>query len=175
VWKELHKIDAAALKEEANSCFKSVYIPVSQTVIINGKSVQISGGIKSLQPPCKGEAMSYGEHPYTCDNCFSQLRELKNTLQHRILGCLDGKTNRLGLKGLNRRYARKGEMMNALEVETQKRKMAEANVKQLVRRTLTPTDWEESLHQACLSGEDQMLAINLVRLLKSGISARNPM
>lgn len=171
----MHKIDAAALKEEAKSCFKSVYIPVFQTVIINGKSVQISGGIKSLDPPCKGEALSYGEHPYTCDNCFRQLRELKNTLQHRISGCLDGKANRLGLKGFNRRYARKGEMMDALEVETQKRKSAEGNVKQLVRRTLTPTDWEESLHQACLSGEDQMLAINLVRLLKSGISARNPM
>jgi len=47
--------------------------------------------------------------------------------------------------------------------------------KQQVRRTLTPTNWKESLHKACLSGEDQRLAINLVCLLKSGISAWNPM
>ena len=137
--------------------------------------MQIRGEIKSLEPPYKGEALPYGENPYTCDNCYRQLRELKNTLQHRSRGRLDGKTNRLGLKGFNRRYARKGEMMDALEVETQKRKLAEANVKQLVRRTLTQRDWEESLHEACRSEEDQILAINLVRLLKSGISARNPM
>ena len=32
-------------------------------------------------------------------------------------------------------------------------------------RTLTPRDWEESLHQACENGDDQVLAINLVRLI----------
>ena len=65
--------------------------------------------------------------------------------------------------------------MNALEKESQRRKLAETEVKGLVRKTLSPRDWEECLHQACLNGEDQMLVINLVRLMKSGISARNPM
>ena len=170
----MHKAEAADLKEEANSKNKSIYLPVFQNVLINGKRVQISGGIKSLQPPCKGEALSYGEHPYTCENCYRQLRDLKNTLQHRKSGSLDGKTDRLGLNGFNRRYARSGEMIDALEVEKQRRKLAEAEVKQLVKRTLTPRDWEESLHQACENGDDQVLAINLVRLMKTGISERNP-
>ena len=171
----MHKVEADALQDEANSSHKSVFIPVFKQVIINGKPFQINGAIKSLDPPCEGEASSHGEHPYTCTNCFRQMRDLKNTLQHRRSGSLDDKANRLGLKGFNKRYARRGEMMNALDEESQRRKLAETEVKELVRKTLSPRDWEECLHQACLNGEDQMLVINLVRLMKSGISARNPM
>ena len=115
----MHKVEADILKAEANSSYKSVFIPVFKQVIINGKPVQINGAIKSLEPPCKGEASSHGEHPYTCTNCFRQLRDLKNTLQHRRSGSLDDKANRLALKGFNKRYARRGEMMNALEKESQ--------------------------------------------------------
>lgn len=118
------------LLKKKQTYVSSRYIPVFQTFFIYGKLVQISGGIKSLDPPFKGEALPYGEHPYTCDNCFCQLKELKNTLQHQISGHLDGKTNRLGLKGFNQRQARKGEMMDALEVETQKRKLEEAASKE---------------------------------------------
>lgn len=171
----MHKVEADVLKDEANSSYKSVFIPVFKQVIINGKPVQINGAIKSLDPPCKGKASSHGEHPYTCTNCFRQLRDLKNTLQHQRPGSLDAKAKRLGLKGFNKKYARRGEMMNALEKESQRRKLAETEVKELVRKTLSPRDWEECLHQACLNGEDQMLVINLVPLMKSGISARNLM
>lgn len=65
-------------------------------------------------------------------------------------------------------------MIDTLEVEKQFRKMTEAEVKVLVRRTLTPRDWEESPHQACQNGDDQVLSINLVCLMKTGISERNP-
>ena len=91
------------LLKKKQTYVSSRYIPVFQTFFIYGKLVQISGGIKSLHPLFKGEALPYGEHPYTCDNCFCQLKELKNTLQHQISGHLDGKTNRLGLKGFNQR------------------------------------------------------------------------
>jgi hypothetical protein len=173
-WKKMHTIDASALKNEAASIYKSVFVPVFKDVLIHGKPVKISGGIKSLDPPCKGEALSYGDHPYTCDNCFYQLRDLKDTLRHRHVGSLEGKRNRLGLKGFNKRYAKKGEMVDALEVETQRRKLAEGTVKQMVRRTLSQSEWEDSLHEACLNGEDQKLAIDLVRLMKMGISKSKP-
>ena len=78
------------------------------------------------------------------------------------------KSNRLGLKGFNKRYARKGEMSHALEAEKQRRKLAEAEVKELGRKTLTPRDWKDCLHQVCLNGDDQMLVINLVRVMKYG-------
>ena len=48
-------------------------------------------------------------------------------------------------------------------------------MKPLVRATLTPKEWEDSLHAACLNGEDQRLVISLVRLLRMGISERSPM
>ena len=66
-------------------------------------------------------------------------------------------------------------MSNALEVEKQRRKLTKAEVKELVRKTLTPRDWGDCLHQACLSGDDQMLVINLVCLMKTRNSQRNPM
>ena len=168
-------MEASILKEEAKSKGRSLYIAISKEIVIHGKIVQIRGGIKSLEPPSQEEALSSGKHPYTCDNCFSQLRELKDIIQHRKSGSLYTKTNRLGLSGFNKRYARRGEAVDALEIETQKRKLSEAKIKQLVRATLSPKEWEESLHAACLNGEDQRLVTNLVRLLRMGVSERSPM
>ena len=169
----MHVVDATGIKEEASSKARSMYIALSQEVLVNGKAVHIKGGIKSLQPPCKEEALSSGKHPYTCKNCFLQLRELQDTIRHRKSGSLDGKLNRLGLRGFNKRYARNDEAMDSLEIETQRRRIAEARVKQMVKVTLTQKDWEERLHDSCMNGEDQRLVIDLVRLLKMDISQSN--
>ena len=48
-------------------------------------------------------------------------------------------------------------------------------MKQLIRANLSPKDWEESLHLACLNGEDQRLVVNLVHLLRMGASKNRPM
>ena len=174
-WKVKHSMEASLLKDEAGSKFRSLFIPISKKVSMHGKIVEIRGGIKSLDPPCQEEASSCGNHPFTCDNCHIQLRELKDIIQHRKSGSLHSKTDRLGLSGFNKRYAKRGEAVNALEVETQKRKLSEAKMKQLVRVVLSPKDWEESLHSACLNGEDERLVVNLVRLLRMGVSERSPM
>ena len=173
-WKLKHIMEASILKQEAESKARSQYIPFSKDVQIRGKVVQIRGGIKSIQPPCQEEALSNGKHPYTCDNCYFQLRELKDVIQHRKSGTLYSKTNRLGVAGFNKRYARRGEAVDALEIETQKRKLSEEKMKQLVRATLSPKEWEESLHAACLNGDDLSLVVNLVRLLRMGVSERHP-
>ena len=143
-------------------------------MVANGRAVHIRGGIKSLDPPCKEEASSSDKHPFTCDNCYLQLRELQDTLPHRRSGSLENTSNRLGLKGFNRRYAKKGEVANALEIESQRRRAAESNVMKLIRIGLSPREREERLHDSCLNGEDQRLAIDLVRLLKMGVSEKNP-
>ena len=118
-WKVRHAVEAAYLKQEAQSNGKSLYIALSKDVLVNGKVVHTRGGIKSLQPPCQEEALSYGKNPFTCENCFRQLRELKDIIQHRKSGSLYTKTNRLGLSGLNKCYARRGEAVDALEIESQ--------------------------------------------------------
>ena len=174
-WKVKHSMEASLIKVDAASKVRSLFLPISKSVSIHGKIVQIRGGIKSLDPPCQEEASSCGNHPFTCDNCHSQLRELKDILQHRKAGTLNSKANRLGLSGFNKRYAKKGEAVNALEIETQKRKLSETKMKQLIRANLSPKDWEESLHSACLNGEDQRLVVNLVRLLRIGVSRHRPM
>ena len=129
--------------------------------MVYDKVVHIRGGIKSLDPPYEEEALSSGKHSYTCKNCWRA-------------GSLDRKTNRLGLRGFNKRYAKKGEVIDTLEIETQRRRIAEEKVKQLVRITLSKKEWEERLHDSCMNGEDQRLAIDLVCLLKMGISDSNP-
>lgn len=170
-----HSIEASLLKDEATSKFRSIFVANSKKVSIHGKVVEIRGGIKSLDPPCQEDAFSVGDHPYTCDNCHTQLRELKDIIQHRKSGSLHLEANRLGLSGFNKRYARRSEAVNALEVETQRRKLSEAKMKQLIRAKFSSKDWEESLYSACLDGEDQRLVVNLVRLLRMGLSQRNPM
>ena len=69
-------------------------------VNVHGRDVRITGCIKSVDPPCLEEAMSHGTHPFTCLNCAKQERELKNTLQQRLTGRLQGNENCLGQAGL---------------------------------------------------------------------------
>ena len=89
----MHVVDATAIKEEASSKARSIYIALSQEVLVNGKVVTMKGGIMSLQTPCKEEALSSGKHLNTCKNCFLQLRELQDTIRARKSGRLDGKFN----------------------------------------------------------------------------------
>ena len=98
----MHVVDATAIKEEASSKARSIYIALSQEVVVNSKAVHMKGGIKSLPPPCKEEALSSGKHPYSCENCFLQLRELQDIIRHRKSGSLDGKLNRLAFRRFNK-------------------------------------------------------------------------
>ena len=93
---------------------------MSKEVVVHRKIVQIIGGITSLDPPCQEKASSSGKHPYTCDNCYLQLRELKDTLRHRRSGSLLKKRNRPGLQGFNKHYTKKGEVATALVAESQR-------------------------------------------------------
>ena len=173
-WKNMHVVDTTAIKEEASSKTRSMYIALLHEVLVKGKAIRIKGGIKSLQPSCKEEAVSSGKHPYTCENCFLQLRELQDTIWHRKSGSLDGKLNWLGLCGFHKRYARNNKAIDSLEIETQRPRIAEVRVKQMVKVTLSQKDWEERLHDICMNGEYQRLVIDLVRLLKMDISQSNP-
>ena len=110
-----------------------------------GKSVQVNGSIKSLHPPCTGEAVSYGENPYTHANCTKQLRDLKDILQHKKKGSLARMQNRIGIRGFNQCYVKSLEMRSALKTEQSRTKEAERNFSQLTRVKLTTSEWERNL------------------------------
>lgn len=160
--------------EEANKHPKSVYIPLRKIIRVHGKEITVTGGIKSLDPPCLEEAMSHGEHPFTCSNCARQDRDLKNTLQHRRSGSLKDTKNRIGLSGFNKRYARKGEVDDALEKAEFQRHSAQKQVKEMAKVKLAPREIEDCLLDSCIAGDEQKLVIDLVRLLKSGATKRKP-
>ena len=162
------------LVEEASKLPKSVYIPLKKTVRVHGKDITLTGGIKSLDPPCLEEAKGYGKHPFTCSNCAKQERDLKNTLQHRRTGCLKDTKNRIGLSGFNKRYARMGEIDDALEKAEYHRRSAQKQIKEIAKVKLAPKEIEDCLLDSCISGDEQKLVIDLVRLLKSGMAKRKP-
>lgn len=143
------------------------------TIFRSAQPVQIDGSIKSVDPPCTGQAVSYGEHPYTCVNCAKQLRELNDTLRHREKGSLGGVQDIIGIQGFNHRYARSFEMESALKMEKDHRKEAERNFADLTRIKLTVTEWERSLMDSCLSC-DEKLIVDLIRLFKMGVSKTKP-
>ena len=91
-------------------------------------SVRVAGRIKSLDPPCLEDALPFGDHPYTCSNCASQMRELKDTVRHREYGSCNALENRVGHVGFNKRYAQKGELAEALNNEVDRRKDATKQV-----------------------------------------------
>ena len=84
-------------------------MPGETNVIINGKSVLIEAGIKSLDPPCLGRASPFGSHLYTCDACWDQRFDLKDVLNKRKKSRLIPGKSRLGVCGFRKSYASKSE------------------------------------------------------------------
>ena len=147
---------------------------MNEVISVYGRGVKVTGGIKSLDPPCFEEAVSHGRHPFTCFNCAKQERELKNTIQHRLRGSSHGRENRLGEVGFNKRYARKGEFEEALDKERELRKSTQKQFRELAHVQLSPKDVEEVLMDSCINCDEQKLVVDLARLFKSGIASRKP-
>ena len=147
---------------------------MNEFINVHGRDVKISGGIKSVDPPCLEEAMSHGTHPFTCVNCAKQERELRNTLQHRLTGRFQGHENRLGQAEFNKRCARKEELEEALNKEGQLRKAAQKQFRELARVQLAPKDVEDCLMDSCITGSGQKLVVDLVRLFSSGRGLKKP-
>ena len=61
-WKYLYNREFEEICQDGNASSKSLYIPGETNIIINGKSVLIGTGIKSIDPPCLGKASSFGPH-----------------------------------------------------------------------------------------------------------------
>ena len=162
-WKKQHPGEHKLLVEEVSRLPRSVYIPVYKTIRVHDRDVRIVGGIKSIDPPCLEEEVPHGNHPFTCSNCAKQERELKNTLQHRRRGSLQDTKNRLGLSGFNKRYARKGELEDALEKEKSRRLSPQKQINKLAKVKHAPKEMEACLLECCISGDEQKLVIDLIQ------------
>ena len=173
-WKKQHPGEHKLLVEEVSRLPRSVYIPVYKTTRVHDRDVRIVGGIKSIDPPCLEEAVPHGNHPFRCSNCAKQERELKNTLQHRRRGSLQDTKNRLGLSGFNKRYARRGELEDALEKEKSRLLCPQKQINKLAKVKHAPKEMEACLLDCCISGDEQKLVIDLIRLFKSGFSKTKP-
>ena len=99
------------------------------------------------------------------------MHELKDILRHRNIGACNSLTNRIGHVGFNKRYARKGELSEALANEVDRRNTADKQVSALLQVKLSPLEWETQLQESCRN-DDQKLIIDLAQLFKSGISKK---
>ena len=161
--------------KEAGRNPRAIFVPLSKTISVHGSDIKLIGGIKSLDPPCLEEAMSHGKHPFSCTNCARQERDLKNTLQHRRSGNLKNMENRIGLSGFNKRYARKGELEDALKIAEYRQRSAQKQLQEMAKVKLAPREIEGCLLDSCITGDDQKLVIDLVRLFQSGTANMNPL
>ena len=141
---------------------------MNEFINVHCHDVKITGGIKSVDPPCLEEAMSHGTHPFTCFNCAKQEHELRNTLQHRLTGRLQGHENRWGQAGFTKTYVRKGGLEEALNKEGQVCKAGQKQFRELAQIHLVPKDVEDCLMDLRITGDEQKVVVDLVRMFSSG-------
>ena len=133
--------------EEAGRNPRAIFVPLNKMIRVQGREIKLTGGIKSLDPPCLEEAMSHGKHPFSCSNCARHERDLKNTLQHRRSGSLKDTDNQIG-------ETRKGELEDALEKEEYRQRSAQKQLQELAKVKLAPSKIEGCLLDSCIAGDD---------------------
>ena len=160
--------------EEAGRNPRAIFIPLNKMIKVHSREIKLTRGIKSLNPPYLEEAMSHGKHLFSCSNCARQGRDFKNTLQHRRSGSLKATDNRIGVRGFTKRYARKGELEDALEKAEYRQRSAQKQLQEMAKVKLAPSEIEGCLLDSCIAGDDQKLVIDLVRFFQSGTANKNP-
>ena len=163
-WKFLHDKEFKDLCKECKTTGRSVYVPGNTTVVLDKKSVLIGGGIKSLDPPCLGRASPYSNHPYTCKSCWLQKRDLKGLLRKRKKPKLNPSRSRLGAPGFRISYASKDEIEANVEKLSQENSKLKKENKSLRNFCLNKRSWEETLHEACNTYNDEKLVIDLLSI-----------
>ena len=168
IWKKNHDNKFRQLCTECNTYGRSVYVPGSATVLIGKKSVFIEGGIKSLDPPCLGIASTSEEdpHPYTCDNCWKTRHDLNDLMEKRKASRLKKESgSRIGVSGFRHDYANKQEIEISLNETVKENKLLIKEKKALKRIILDKNSWVDTLHEACITSNDEKLVIDFLGLL----------
>ena len=117
-----HEAEYRLFCNEANKISRSVYVPGNATFLLNGKSVIIEGGIKSVDPMCTGKAQPFGSHPFTCDACDKQLSYLNDLVSKRKKASLSKDEGRVGRIGFRSTYGSKIECDKELSVMKKRNK-----------------------------------------------------
>ena len=140
-------------------------MPRETNVIINGKSVLIGAGIKSLDPPYLGKAFPFRSHPYTCDACWNQRVDLKDVLNKRKKSRLIPGKYRFGVCGFRKSYASKSETKVKSEELNDENVSLKRENRNFRRLYLGKKSWAEMLTDACNTANEENLVIDLLRLV----------
>ncbi|XP_066925654.1 uncharacterized protein [Clytia hemisphaerica] len=170
IWKENHPQQYKEICNESKYySAQSVFVPSNkQKVLIQGKTITISGGIKSLDPPCLGIASTIGSHPFTCKNCFGQRRALNNLKSYRDKTASYSKTeSRVGKKGMREDYATKTEKEQHYQETIQKNEALTKSNVAYRKQILSKSNWQKTLLESCQKDEVRKLVLDLVLLIES--------
>ena len=164
-WKKLHPKEHKELKEECKfNPSRSVYVPANdQKVLIQGQTVTIKGGIKSLDPPCLGSASNIGSHPFTCNNCHRQLKALNNLITYRRKkSSLPMTESRAGKVGMRYDYLTKTEKeMHYKETLERNERLLKENIA-FRRSVYSKSHWQKVLLESCENDDIKKLVLDLV-------------
>uniref|UniRef100_A0A7M5V3V3 Ubiquitin-like protease family profile domain-containing protein n=2 Tax=Clytia hemisphaerica TaxID=252671 RepID=A0A7M5V3V3_9CNID len=162
-WQQLHSREARNYWENDSS--RSVFVPGETKILIGGKCVELNGGIKSLDPVCTGLAVSNGDHPYTCKNCYSQRGDLKGLMKKRKKSKLTTLENRVGKSGFNKRFATKTEEAERVKQMEVRLKILNKEIK-FNRVQNEKKTWEQMILRSCSDGNVKKLIVDLASLMQ---------
>ena len=173
-FKDRHPEEYERLLELSSSFVRSVFVPGREVLMIEGRKVQIEGGIKSLDPSCSYFASSVGNHPYTCKNCHSQLRYLRSLMKKRERAVYDLSESRISKTGFRSSYTKNAEVTCAFQGEMIKNEKMNKNVNRLIiSASQNCKSWENKLLESCKRHDDAKLVLDLVSLFKNDVADTN--
>ncbi|CAH3023169.1 unnamed protein product [Porites evermanni] len=105
---------------------------------------------------------------------FIPLNKMIKVHSREINGSLKATDNCIGVRGFTKRYARKGEVEDALEKAEYRQRSAQKQLQEMAKVKLAPSEIEGCLFDSCIAGDDQKLVIDLVRFFQSGTANKNP-
>uniref|UniRef100_A0A7M5TTT6 Uncharacterized protein n=1 Tax=Clytia hemisphaerica TaxID=252671 RepID=A0A7M5TTT6_9CNID len=165
-WREKHPQDYNELNYESKQSYRSVFVPGKSVIILNGKTLEIDGGIKSLDPPCLGTAFNVGPHPFTCINCYAQRVSFKDLISKRQNASLPTRESRIGQRGFRTSYATKEEMDEYnISIEKENKELKLQN-KRLSRTLYSKKAWQKILTQSYLDDDIKKMTIDLISLFE---------
>ena len=167
-WTKMHPDEFTKLKQKIIA--QSAFIPEKKIIKHRGKEIRVNGVIKSLIPACDRRATVTARTSDSlylqslCNNCYTQLKYLKNLSKKRKHAALDP-GERLSSNGMRRSYLSRPELHAKLQLE--KQIIADKTAFQKKPFTgLSSTEWLTQLEECCKSSNQKKFIIDCLELFK---------
>jgi hypothetical protein len=174
VWRQVHQASYKELLSQVIA--QAVYVPITKTMLINGRKQVVHGVLQSSYPPCTGKASATGQHPYMCESCHSEYQYLKGLLRKRQNAKLVH-GERAFSSGMRSGYLNKAELAEKeahkvkAHMELQK---AHSHTMKTINAERTTDYWVKELERSCSNNDEVKFMTDCLDLFRKGASEHYP-